>query len=702
MGYSKIFKRFHRKSENKKILKTKNKKRLLPTNQVQRKLYIITSNALGSNKFGINSNLFEYGLNSINCITLINRINKEYDISIKLADLIQNCTILDLEKVINEYKNNSNNNKRISDLGTQEVYPLTMNQKFYLNLYKENNNGNNPYLFKLNKTVDLALLKASLEKLVDIHVELKNLIYQNENGNYTNYRDDNRSVTIPLIKLSDQEWESIKNDLVKPFNFNEDSPLYHIGIYETESFNYLFMDISLLICDDFSLNLLIKDLNDLYNGKIVEPKKITGFEYLLYEKENEDKALYSNVQNYYSQLLEGLTIQGLPFIRKEACCKYPNINGKISGVFQKLSSDKLKEFCKVNNITENTLFLVSAAYALTIYENTKDVRINSMNSGRIDNKWNKSIGPFNRMFTYRYSSIENETIVDSLHRLGKQIVEAFSQDYSFFESNSFIFNYLGEIFDVDFLNQSFMDLNKNSSNLLFKVYSTHNIYYYNVEYWKNIYDDQLLKIYLNLIEDIIVEIIQGAKFVEDLRKLVSVKYMTSSNPISINTLNQVINQPLINEKTSNSNFLNAYILNSHLEKQIIGGWGDLYIEINDSVSLPSENIINHPFGDGKLYKTGLTGRLLPDETLSILENDGRYFVRPPMIYTNANILDYLLNQYEGIEKVSISFKYMDSNLKIIADIYGKKEPDMDKLNKYLNSKLYKCVMPSEIIFHELK
>ncbi len=75
--------------------------------------------------------------------------------------------------------------------------------------------------------------------MFDVHPELKCVIQLHE-GAYKNFRKDDRKVDIPLITLSDAQWEETRKGLLRPYMYTENEPLYHAGIYMTESANYLF------------------------------------------------------------------------------------------------------------------------------------------------------------------------------------------------------------------------------------------------------------------------------------------------------------------------------------------------------------------------------------------------------------------------------------------------------------------------------
>lgn len=69
--------------------------------------------------------------------------------------------------------------------------------------------------------------------MFDVHPELKCVIQLHE-GAYKNFRKDDRKVDIPLITLSDAQWEETRKGLLRPYMYTENEPLYHAGIYMTE------------------------------------------------------------------------------------------------------------------------------------------------------------------------------------------------------------------------------------------------------------------------------------------------------------------------------------------------------------------------------------------------------------------------------------------------------------------------------------
>ena len=106
-----------------------------------------------------------------------------------------------------------------------------------------------------------------------------------------------------------EEFEETRKHLLVPYMYEKDEPLYHAGIYQTDSAKYLFLDIAHIVGDGMTLKILFEDLNDLYAGKPVEKEKYTLFEYVLDEKARDGKGKREQDIAYYRELMKGIRIR---------------------------------------------------------------------------------------------------------------------------------------------------------------------------------------------------------------------------------------------------------------------------------------------------------------------------------------------------------------------------------------------------------
>eukprot|EP00833_Pecoramyces_ruminatium_P013967 jgi/Orpsp1_1/1187999/evm.model.d7180000061765.1 len=91
----------------------KNSVYFLPNNDTQWTIYKIICHTLEHNNISVDSNFFEFGLNTNNYINILNNIQYKFGISLSLKDILKHNSVLKLEKLINKHyhlKNNNNNN----------------------------------------------------------------------------------------------------------------------------------------------------------------------------------------------------------------------------------------------------------------------------------------------------------------------------------------------------------------------------------------------------------------------------------------------------------------------------------------------------------------------------------------------------------------------------------------------------------------
>ena len=106
-----------------------------------------------------------------------------------------------------------------------------------------------------------------------------------------------------------------------------------------------------------------------------------------------------------------------------------------------------------------------------------------------------------------------------------------------------------------------------------------------------------------------------------------------------------------------------------------------------------------PYSPGILYQTGLTARILPDGTLDLLEQGGRTVMVERLTgrsFIDLYSLERVLSSLEGIHKAEAYVRWGEEHKPVLtADLYCSQEPDLDRVNKYLESRWDKSLLPVE-------
>ena len=103
-----------------------------------------------------------------------------------------------------------------------------------------------------------------MEQVFEIHPEMKDII-QPRDGMLMNIRNDERKIDIPIITMTDEEWEEERKGLLKLFMYTENEDLFHSAIYRIDSANYFFFDLAHIIGDGMSMNIIFEDINVEYS-----------------------------------------------------------------------------------------------------------------------------------------------------------------------------------------------------------------------------------------------------------------------------------------------------------------------------------------------------------------------------------------------------------------------------------------------------
>ncbi|MDO4278918.1 MAG: AMP-binding protein [Lachnoclostridium edouardi] len=679
-----------KKQEEELLLKMR-----MPENELQQKIYDSASEALGHSRFGIDTDLYEAGLDSLGSVMFLADLYEKLKMSMSLNDLMLNSTIEKLENLFLKGQNT-----RQKDFTVRKTYPLTNLQLFFAYVMRGNTTANLPFLFRLHSSVDLNKLKKAVEDVFDAHPGLKAVV-QMEEGAYKNFRYDEKRINFPIIYLSDEQWRTQQKSLLKPYTYEENEPLYHGGIYVTESANYFFLDIAHIMGDGMTMNIIFEDINKCYGGQQVEKEEYTFFEYILDEKDKDKQGLRKENEQYFKELMQDFKIKKSILNRKECFDLTKGHNAVLKERFQKLNRKKITAFCKKYGVSENVMFLTAFNYCIGIFSNEMDTVSTSIHSGRTDSRWNRLAGPLFLTYYFRCRRIPHETVPQLLQRSGKQIMDTMRCYISNLHADEMFFQYQGDILNINQIGgmpAEKVKIQLDSLPFHLQVMSDEKGYYYELRYWENRFDKDQLKIFMICLETILQAMLEepsARRLKKYLPENVFPKhYFIKARDVNLEAGSRLI--PNIDENTK----VKAYIFDESCRKQPFGAWGSLYIM--DCETHGYTDKITNPYGPGILYQTGKTARILPDGSIDMLEKGGRTIMSEGIAgryFLDLHKLEKALLSFNGIEKAEAYIYYGENNKLILtADIFGSQKPDMEKVKIHLENYCEKWLIPGEIRF----
>lgn len=416
-----------------------------PENEVQQKIFDCISEVIGSDSFGITTDIFYAGLTSIGAIKLNVKLAKAFDAVIKINDLKENNTVLKLEKFLSKAE-------KTEKYDILHDYPITQTQNGIFVECAANPDTtiyNIPYLFKLSEKVDTDRLKSAVESTINAHPYIKTRLVLNEKGDIRALRNDGEK---PEVKVIECEKLPGKSELSVPFSLLNSS-LYRAVIYKTAGANYLFLELHHIICDGTSEAVIIEDINSFYDGKPVESESYTGFEAALDEENARKTDAYTKAKNYYDSIFSGCDTEFLPVRdKKEQVPCVGNLELECD-----VPVEKIGKFCDENNITLNAFFNGVFGLVLAKYNYKDEALFTTIYNGRNDSRLSRAVTMLVKTFPVHCVIDGEKKITDLLLDTKNQLMESMSNDiYSFAEISraydikaDIMFAYQGDSFTFD-------------------------------------------------------------------------------------------------------------------------------------------------------------------------------------------------------------------------------------------------------------
>ncbi|MTI60084.1 MAG: amino acid adenylation domain-containing protein [Firmicutes bacterium] len=305
----------------------------------------IKEKLLFEREFDDSQNLLELGLNSLQIMRLMNQWRKQ-GISVSFAELMENPTFGAWYNILNkpekreevEYQNKEE--KKIEQLKVNQLFPLTdVQYSYWIGRGDEQPLGGvgcHAYLEFDGRDIEIKKLEDAWKKLQYHHSMLRAKF--SENGmqqilekpysqkiivnDFRNLKEAEVKLALEEVrdKLSHRRLEVSKGQVA-----GLELSLLPKGMTKVH------FDLDLLVADVQSLQILLRDLVDLYQGKkLPEESKKWDFAAYLKEQERIDRATEQEAVDYWKKRLDSLPIgPDLPLRQKPEQLKETRFNRRV-------------------------------------------------------------------------------------------------------------------------------------------------------------------------------------------------------------------------------------------------------------------------------------------------------------------------------------------------------------------------------------
>ena len=467
-----------------------------PSNDIQRRILNRVADVIVQSDIGVDDDLFSCGLSSLGLIKLNMGLAEEFKTSLSIKDIRSNSTIEKLEKLIH-LKSDSK-----KDLSSD--YPLTKNQE---GIYTEcisnegSTNYNVPLLLKSSVKLNTSKLKGAIVKAVNAHSYLLTELYISSDGIVRQRRSENEYNVSEIDEIFSDNFDSLKNELMKPFDI-VGGRLLRISVIHG-SVTGLFIDVHHIIADGTSVNILLDDISRAYNGEDVEAETFTGYDVALLEEHMRTESELKSAKAHYDKIFAGVDTDFLP--GKDL---YPD-SLHDSGSFEILSKTDIVEsaskFCLDNSVGMNALMLSVFGYVLAKFNAESHSVFTTVYNGRTDSRTERTFAMLVKTLPV-YVNAEDKAPSLLVKELSDQILDSMINDtYSFAEISreygirtDIMFIYQGQ----DFAHTSFcgesveeipIELTDKKAPISLQVFVDGNKLLYKADYDNNSYSEKLIR-----------------------------------------------------------------------------------------------------------------------------------------------------------------------------------------------------------------
>ncbi|HLP45547.1 MAG TPA: condensation domain-containing protein [Candidatus Kapabacteria bacterium] len=405
-----------------------------PRNELEKRILALWANILGieKTKISVTKPFFELGGNSLNIMTLIAKIHREFDIRISLGEIFKNPTIRKQAIVISKAEKDKDNNSRLIVMTEKkEYYSLSYSQKrIYtaLQLELDSTSYNMPVILRLIGELDRERLQETFLKLIERHESLRTSFEIIENEPVQRVWD---KIEFAVEYLGQGKEILELRKYIRAFDLTM-APLLRIYLLQIEDREYgMMIDISHLISDGVSSMLMARDLMTLYNKQELPPLNIQYKDFAEWENRLFQTGNVKKQEDFWVDTFSGeLPVLELPTDFSRPHVRNVDAGDTISSILKESPKQKLDEIIRK---TDSTLFIFLLAIynvLLNKYSGQEDIVVGSVVTGRIHEDLENVMGVFINMLPFRNRPQPGKRFRDFLEEVKVNALQAFdNQDY---------------------------------------------------------------------------------------------------------------------------------------------------------------------------------------------------------------------------------------------------------------------------------
>ncbi|NEN85515.1 non-ribosomal peptide synthetase [Paenibacillus elgii] len=406
-----------------------------PRTPVEAKLSELWKEVLGlSAAVGVKDNFFDLGGHSLRATTLGAKIHQSLNVSLSLRQMFQYPTLELMAQTIEQLQPSPYGDIPVA--GQQDTYPLSSAQKrLYILSQLEGaaTSYNMPGELLMEGELDATRLEAAFRGLLRRHATLRTSFELAADGEPVQRIAETAEFTLERIRVTGEgEAEAAMAGFIRPFNLGKAPLLRAALVEEAPQRHRLLFDMHHLISDGVSMNILLEELAQLYEGQELPALRLQYKDYAVWQQADSDSERMSKQEAYWLEQLDGeLPILELPIDYARPPARSFS-GGTLSFAIDSRQADGLK---RLGSQAGATLFMVLLATYTTLlskYSGQEDMIVGTPIAGRPHADLQPIIGMFAGTLAMRSYPAGEKTFLEYLQEVKELALRAYeNQDYPF-------------------------------------------------------------------------------------------------------------------------------------------------------------------------------------------------------------------------------------------------------------------------------
>ncbi|MCP3742349.1 amino acid adenylation domain-containing protein [Rossellomorea sp. BNER] len=403
-----------------------------PQNELQEKLATIWSDVLKKETIGIHDNFFEIGGHSLKATVVTNKVFQVLQMDVSLKAFFDHPTIKELSDHIEGQA--EHRYEQIPVCGEQDVYETSSAQKrmYMVQQLEKGTVYNMPVLFAVEGDSEPERIEETFQKLVSRHESLRTY-FADVNGEIVQKIHPDLPFTMERRDGSGRTVEALAKDFVRPFELDQ-VPLFRAELAESDEGTYVMVDMHHIISDGVSIERLLTEFNEIYNGKELEPLRIQYKDFAAWQNTFLKSDELKKQEAYWiQQFSDDIPVLNLPYdYKRPVMQRFEGDERRFT--FSEEQTEALRTIANETGSTMHMVLLSAFYILLSKYSGQEDLVIGTPVAGRPHADLQNIIGMFVNTLALRNQAGGEKSYIEFLEEVKQNSLHAYdNQSYQFEE-----------------------------------------------------------------------------------------------------------------------------------------------------------------------------------------------------------------------------------------------------------------------------